>query len=325
MEPLLMACMSPIDLYFLVRGDLFENKFLKPILVGTHQLPIFRFRDGFTSLRQNQQTIDKVIDTLAENKAVMIFAEGSTLDTFGIRPLQKGLGRIAFQTLDKYPDLDLQILPVGVTFSQISHIGSDVLLQVGKPYSVSEFYTPDPKDQPGKVLPMIRKTEERMKELVISESPELPRSDIRNAWKTLTIERKEGYFNKVVKDSDFFKTLSERVKNLKGNEIIASDRNYISGKRQLWSAFLMPLALPAYIFMTFPRAMALRLRKTLVKKVEFRSPITFASAMFLTLLQVIILLIGGLFGLGIIPTLITLAGLTFSGLCYSFVWENYNK
>ena len=50
LEPLIMACYFPKDLHFLVRGDVFDNPFLKPILTSTHQIPIFRFRDGFSKL-----------------------------------------------------------------------------------------------------------------------------------------------------------------------------------------------------------------------------------------------------------------------------------
>lgn len=325
MEPLIMACMSPIDLYFLVRGDLFENKLLKPILVGTHQLPIFRFRDGFSSLRQNQQTIDKVIDTLADKKAVMIFAEGSTLDTFGIRPLQKGLGRITFQALEKYPDLDLQILPVGVTFSQVGKISSDVMLNVGKPFPANEFYTPEAKDQPAALTPLLRKTEEAMRELVISETQEVTRPFIRGHWKSLTIKRNEGFLKRVERGTDFFSQLQQNISSGQSPEVMVKETNYISGKRNIWSAMLMPLAAPGYLFMSVPRFVGLTLQKRLVKKIEFKSPITFASALFLALILFLSLLIASLVSFGLIATLISVAGLGLSLLAYACIWENFNK
>src|SRR5690606_17363187 len=59
MEPIIMACLFPIDLHFLVRGDLFKNPFLRWILVSTHQIPIFRMKDGFTNLRNNKETVER--------------------------------------------------------------------------------------------------------------------------------------------------------------------------------------------------------------------------------------------------------------------------
>ncbi len=52
-----MDCFFPKDLPFLVRGDIFNNPVLLPLLRSTNQIPIFRFRDGFSKLRENSQTM----------------------------------------------------------------------------------------------------------------------------------------------------------------------------------------------------------------------------------------------------------------------------
>lgn len=325
MEPLLAACLSPIDLYFLVRGDLFENKILKPILVSTHQLPIFRFRDGFSSLRQNQKTIDKVVDTLAENKAVMIFVEGSTQDTFTIRPLQKGLARIGFQTMEKYPDLDLQILPMGTTFNHVGHIGCDVIIQAGKPFSARPFFTDDPKEQPAAMSRLLEATENEMKKLIVQESKKASRSYIRDVWKSLTISRKESFFRRVEWNGDFFDKLNEQISTGKKPEVHVSDANYISGKRNLWSAFLTPLAAVGYLFMAIPSLVAINLRKRLVKKIEFKSPIAFVSGFFLSLIMFVALIIATWIQGGIWVCTGVVISLLVCLLAYAFVWENYHK
>lgn len=140
LEPLVMACFFPKDLHFLVRGDVFDNPFLKPLLIATHQIPIFRFRDGFSKLRENSQTMDESTQVLIDHKNLLIFAEGGTQSIKKLRPLQKGIARIAFQTLEKQPDLDLEILPVGINFTQPSRFNKEVMLRVSHPLKVQSYF-----------------------------------------------------------------------------------------------------------------------------------------------------------------------------------------
>ncbi|MBL0102155.1 MAG: 1-acyl-sn-glycerol-3-phosphate acyltransferase [Saprospiraceae bacterium] len=124
----------------MVRGDVFENPFLRPILKSTHQIPIFRFRDGFSKLRENSHTIDESLQVLIENKNLLIFAEGSTESVKKLRPLQKGIVRIAFQALEKNPELELEILPVGLNFTYPTDFNEEVMLQVGQPILVQKYF-----------------------------------------------------------------------------------------------------------------------------------------------------------------------------------------
>ncbi len=140
LEPLIMACYFPKDLHFLVRGDVFDKKWLRPILISTHQIPIFRFRDGFSKLRENAGTMDESFKILMENKNLLIFAEGGTESIKKLRPLQKGIARIAFQVLEKNPDLDLEIIPTGINFTYPTRFNKEVMLQVGEPIKVKPYF-----------------------------------------------------------------------------------------------------------------------------------------------------------------------------------------
>lgn len=139
MEPLLMACFFPKPLNFLVRGDVFDNKLLAPLLRATNQIPIFRFKDGFSRLRENSQTIDESLEVLAQRKSLLIFAEGNTESIKKLRPLQRGISRIAFQALEKYPDLDLEIVPVGINFTHPQHFDETVMIRVGTPLNARDY------------------------------------------------------------------------------------------------------------------------------------------------------------------------------------------
>lgn len=140
LEPLIMACFFPKSLHFLVRGDVFDKKWLRPLLINTNQIPIFRYKDGFSRLRENTQTMDESSRVLLDNQNLLIFVEGSTQSIKKLRPLQKGIARIGFQALDKNPDLNLEILPVGINFTFTSLFNDEVMLKVGKPIAVKDYY-----------------------------------------------------------------------------------------------------------------------------------------------------------------------------------------
>ncbi|KXK40804.1 MAG: 1-acyl-sn-glycerol-3-phosphate acyltransferase [Saprospiraceae bacterium] len=140
MEPLVMACYFPKDLHFLVRGDVFDKSWLRPLLLSTHQIPIFRFKDGFSKLRENAHTIDDSLHVLEDNKDLLIFVEGSTESIKKLRSLQKGVARIAFQTLEKNPTLNLEIVPVGINFTFLKHFNEEVMVRAGKPILVKPYF-----------------------------------------------------------------------------------------------------------------------------------------------------------------------------------------
>jgi glycerol-3-phosphate O-acyltransferase / dihydroxyacetone phosphate acyltransferase len=139
MEPLIMACHFPRPLHFMVRGDVFEKKWLKPILVGTNQIPIFRFKDGFSKLRENAALMDDSTKLMTGNNMLLIYAEGSTENVKQLRPLQKGVARIAFSVLEQDPNTRLEILPSGINFTHPQNFGRTVMLRVGAALKIQDY------------------------------------------------------------------------------------------------------------------------------------------------------------------------------------------
>ncbi|MCB0688923.1 MAG: 1-acyl-sn-glycerol-3-phosphate acyltransferase, partial [Saprospiraceae bacterium] len=111
-EACLLACFIDRPLYFLVRGDVFKkgwNWFFN----GTNQIPIYRFRDGFSNMRRNRDSFSRAHDALADDKAILIFSEGNTRLQKKLSPLQKGLARLAFGAYAEKNVQHIQVVPVG--------------------------------------------------------------------------------------------------------------------------------------------------------------------------------------------------------------------
>ena len=143
MEPIIMAVLLKKPLHFLVRGDFFSKKIYGALLRALHMIPIFRMRDntGFSGVKSNFSTFEACYAGLKSGKIIMIFPEGRTVLEKRLRPLQRGLVRIAFGTLERYPELeDLYIVPVGVNFTDGEGPRGKVMINFGEPLSARFFY-----------------------------------------------------------------------------------------------------------------------------------------------------------------------------------------
>lgn len=138
-EPLVIGGYIPHKIYFLVRGDVFGNKIARYFLNGVHCIPIFRFRDGFASMRKNNESINEALGALSRKKPLIIFAEGSTEQVRYVRPIQKGTIRLAFDTLKTAPESNPCIVPSVIHFSEPQFYRSDVIMEYGEPINIADY------------------------------------------------------------------------------------------------------------------------------------------------------------------------------------------
>lgn len=132
-DPLLLATHTRLNPYFLTRASVFKKPVVAKLLNFIRMLPVYRVRDGFSSIQKNEQTFDQTFEVLKNNGTVIIFAEGSHSLERNLRPLSKGFTRMAFGLKERYPDLTPVILPVGINFSAHRRSGSFVRIIFGKP------------------------------------------------------------------------------------------------------------------------------------------------------------------------------------------------
>ncbi len=126
---------------FLARADIFKKKAVASILYFLKILPVYRIRDGFSSLKGNDEIFIKTIDVLKNKDGLVILPEGDHAGFRRLRQLKKGICRVAFQS-DEATDykLNIKIIPVGLEFSNYSRFRQVLTVVYGKPIEVSEFY-----------------------------------------------------------------------------------------------------------------------------------------------------------------------------------------
>jgi len=133
---------------FLARADVFKGPTLKKILTYFKILPVYRIRDGYQNLQLNDDVFRKTLDVLKNHNGIGILPEGNHFGQRRLRPLKKGIARIAFQAEDACNnELKIQIIPVGLNYSNYINFRSRLLIRMGNPIDVSkhlELYRKNP-------------------------------------------------------------------------------------------------------------------------------------------------------------------------------------
>ena len=137
LDALLVGAFIPIPFHILTRADIF-NKWSTPLLGLLNMMPIYRIRDGYAKLSQNDAVFETCKDLFRENESVLIFPEGNHGEHHYLRPLTKGAARIALFS-QKEIDTELQVLPVGVNYFDHQKSRKGVVVVFGKPVSVKSF------------------------------------------------------------------------------------------------------------------------------------------------------------------------------------------
>lgn len=133
-----MAVFMWRPLYFLVRGDFFRKPIFNFLMRSLNMIPIFRKGDGnFRDLKSNYASFEACYQALRQNRTIMIFPEGSARHEKRLRPVQKGVSRLAFGAFDSSDELeDLFIVPVGVSYTYSERPRSEMMVSCAEPISV---------------------------------------------------------------------------------------------------------------------------------------------------------------------------------------------
>ncbi|WP_232225208.1 lysophospholipid acyltransferase family protein [Seonamhaeicola sp. S2-3] len=139
LDPLLIAVYANRFSFFLTRAAVFKKTLISKILKSLQMLPVYRIRDGWHSLTNNNAIFETCSKLLYQNEAIVIFPEGNHNLERRVRPLSKGFTRIVFDTLEKYPNIDLQLVPIGFNYQDALNFPDSTSLIFGKPIAAKEF------------------------------------------------------------------------------------------------------------------------------------------------------------------------------------------
>lgn len=257
LDALLIATKCGRFSYFLTRAGVFKKSFVSKILNSLQMLPIYRVRDGWGNLSNNNAVFKTCSELLYKKEAIVIFPEGSHNLKRTVRPLSKGFTRIVFETIEKYPELDLQLVPVGVNFMDAKSFPDSASLFFEKPICAIDFIS-------GNKNKDVIKLKDKIQSEISNITTHIPTENYNNTLNILD-NLNINYLNPIAVN----KCISNNFKNCKG-----AKKAKLKGLRLFFKGLLVLNIFLPYLFWKF-------IVKPKVKEVEFTSTFRFAIAITL--------------------------------------------
>lgn len=163
LDALLIVCSSKRYTHFLTRADIFRNSWIKKLLGLINLIPIYRIRDGWQSLGENQTTFDRCTDILLQGEALVIFPEGNHGWKRQLRPLSKGFTRALQGALEQQPQQPVHVVPVGINYTAHEPFRTSVHVVYGPNFTANEIYRPN---DPASALALREHLTQRMQPLI---------------------------------------------------------------------------------------------------------------------------------------------------------------
>jgi 1-acyl-sn-glycerol-3-phosphate acyltransferase len=323
MDALHLVLVSKAQPIFLARADIFKKKPIARILNWMKIMPVYRIRDGFDSLQKNDEIFQKCAKILAKGSSMVIFPEGNHGSQRNLRILKKGLARVAFGA-EKATDftLGLQVVPVGIDYSDYEKFRTRVTISIGNPIAVSQFKADFEED----VQKGYRALNDAIRVELEPHMIEIPWNDMyEGVMDSRTIFGKEfaeknglpyqSTFNKFDSDKKFIETIAEAhtkdpeqtvktfkkiatyfklLKRSKLRDHIPANAPYGFFKLFL-DVILLIIASPIFLYGFLNHFLAFfvpdKLSRTLIKDRQFRSSVAYVLA-FVVILPLTYLILG---------------------------------
>ncbi len=148
MDPLNVGALAREPFYFLANAGLFKSKFGNWFFNTFYCIPIERLQDTGGKPVNNAANFARCDAHMVRGSTLYIAPEGDSWMRRHLQKLKTGTVRIAFHSEQQHDyQLDLKIIPVGLTYSAPTAFRSKVFINAGEPLYVRNFraaYEADP-------------------------------------------------------------------------------------------------------------------------------------------------------------------------------------
>ncbi len=139
MDPLVLLHALGRPVAFAARSDIFRNPKVASILRALKILPMARERDGLSEVAKNYTSIDEIIECMARNFPVGIYAEGRHRCERGMLPLKKRCFMIC-KTASEELHKKVYVVPTGVWYENLHGRFASATVSFGKAIEISEYF-----------------------------------------------------------------------------------------------------------------------------------------------------------------------------------------
>jgi len=148
MDPLVIGTTCPRDLHFFAKSTLFNHWINRHILNRLKLVPVYRKQDNPNQMDKNDRTFSRGYTILEKGGSFLIFPEGVSTGDRILEKIKTGAARIGLGAEEKNDfNLNVHIIPVGLTYSDAIKFRGDIFVRYGKPIPLIDFkvaYTSDP-------------------------------------------------------------------------------------------------------------------------------------------------------------------------------------
>jgi hypothetical protein len=141
MDPLLPGALCKPIIHFMARADVHKG-IMKHLYYHAHMIPIFRQQDGSDNQEKNEEIFKIVAKEVRAGKSILVYPEGFTDDVFirHLKPLKKGIARMAFFTLEQLNwEEKVYLQALGTNYSNPGVFRSELILKYGKKICLNDF------------------------------------------------------------------------------------------------------------------------------------------------------------------------------------------
>lgn len=156
LDPLLVGTTAGRSIYSLTRSDVFGGP-LQWFLDAMQTIPVYRIRDGYDKLKNNQEVFERCYSLLNKKHNMMMFSEGKHHDQYYLLRLSKGSSRLAIEAQLRSPQHPIYIQPVGINYGNHLHARHDCTVVYGKAINVQDYLSTY-QDHPARGLNSLRDT-----------------------------------------------------------------------------------------------------------------------------------------------------------------------
>jgi len=188
-DPAFLLCLAPRRVAFVAKAPLFHMPVIGYLVRALDCLPAYRRQDEGQDVSRNIETFTAARKLLARGVTIGICPEGVSHDEPRLKPLKTGAARIALAAASSGKAINLQIVPVGLYYTEKTTFRSSALLYFAEGIPVEPVQLePDGTPPRTAVRELSDQIEKAMREVILHAEQEEALSLIERAERIFSAE-----------------------------------------------------------------------------------------------------------------------------------------
>ncbi len=140
LDPIVIGSYAGRSLYYIARGESFQNRFSSWFFKMIHMIPVYRKEETPELTHKNKAVFRACNEHFENGRSLIIFPEGTSKIEYRLRKVKSGASRIVLGAESKNNfELGVTIIPIGITYSNPMNFRTDVQVNFGEPISVKSY------------------------------------------------------------------------------------------------------------------------------------------------------------------------------------------